>query len=331
MIGIGVLSRWHVHATEYARTVNEQEDAAVVAVWDEDGVRGAKWADELSVPFEAELEALLERDDVEGVVVTAPTNIHRDVIIAAARAGKHVFTEKILAPSVAQCHEIAEAVKQAGVRFCISFPRQTIAPLKFAKQLIEEGKLGDVTLVRIRVAHDGATRDWLPAHFYDAEACGGGAMIDLGAHGMYLSRWLLGEPVRVSSIFNHVTERQVEDNCVTLIEFENRAIAINETAFVSWGGAYSVEIDGTEGGFWMLGPHEVRVRGKAFGGERTWQSVDELPPRGTMPIPQWIAAIQGRGDIEFGMTEAVHLTELMEAAYRSYYENRTVPLSEVTG
>ena len=124
---------------------------------------------------------------------------------------------------------------------------------------------------------------------------------------------------------------QVEDNCVTLIEFENRAIAINETAFVSWGGAYSVEIDGTEGGFWMLGPQEVRVRGKAFGGDRTWHSVDELPPRGTMPIPQWIAAIQGRGEIEFGMTAAVQLTELMEAAYRSYYENRTVPLSEVTG
>ena len=154
-------------------------------------------------------------------------------------------------------------------------------------------------------------------------------MIDLGAHGMYLSRWLLGEPVRVSSIFNHVTERNVEDNCVTLIEFANRAIAINETAFVSWGGSYSVEIDGTEGGFWMLGPQEVRVRGKAFGDDRAWQSVEELPPPGVMPIAQWIAGIEGKGEIEFGMEQAVHLTELMEAAYRSHYENRTVSLVEV--
>ena len=329
MIGVGVLSRWHVHATEYARTVNEQDEACVVAVWDEVAERGAKWAQELEIPFEGELDRLLARDDVDAVVVTTPTNMHRDVMVKAAQAGKHIFTEKVLALSVPECREIADAVSKAGVEFCISFPRQTIPPLRYAKQIIDEGRLGDVTLVRIRVAHDGATRDWLPAHFYDAEACGGGAMIDLGAHGMYLSRWLLGEPVRVSSIFNHVTERNVEDNCVTLIEFANRAIAINETAFVSWGGSYSVEIDGTEGGFWMLGPQEVRVRGKAFGDDRAWQSVEELPPPGVVPIAQWIAAIEGKGEIEFGMEQAVHLTELMEAAYRSHYENRTVSLVEV--
>lgn len=329
MVGVAMLSRWHVHATEYARTVNEQESAAVVGVWDEDPARGAKWAEELSVPFEADLDRLLARSDVDAVVVTAPTNIHRDVMIASARAGKHIFTEKVLAPTLAECREIADAVKQAGIRFCISFPRQTIAPLRHAKRLVEEGMLGRVTLLRIRVAHDGATRDWLPAHFYDADACGGGAMIDLGAHGMYLSRWLLGEPVRVSSIFDHVTDRQVEDNCVSLIEFENRAIAVNETAFVSWGGAFSVEIDATEGGFWMPNPREVLVRGKAFGDDRAWQSA-ELPAAGTMPIPQWIAAIEGQGEIEFGIEEAVHLTELMEAAYRSHYENRTVALAEVT-
>ncbi|MEJ2130585.1 MAG: Gfo/Idh/MocA family oxidoreductase, partial [Gammaproteobacteria bacterium] len=289
MVGVGVLSRWHVHATEYARTVNEQDDARVVAAWDEDAARGSAWAAELEVPFEAGLDDLLAREDVDAVVVTAPTNMHRDVMIAAARAGKHIFTEKVLALSVAECREIAEAVSEAGVKFCISFPRRTIPPLRYAKELVDSGRLGKVTLVRIRVAHDGATRDWLPAHFYDPEACGGGAMIDLGAHGMYLSRWLLGEPTRVSSIFNHVTGRQVEDNCVTVIEFDNRAIAVNETGFVSWGGAYSVEIDGTEGGFWMLGPREVRVRGKAFGDDRAWQSVDALPDPGVMPIAQWIA------------------------------------------
>ncbi|MEZ5560004.1 MAG: Gfo/Idh/MocA family oxidoreductase [Pseudomonadales bacterium] len=219
-------------------------------------------------------------------------------------------------------------MRAAGICFTISFPRRTIGPLLHARALVASGALGEVTLVRIRIAHDGALRGWLPPHFYDAATCGGGAMIDLGAHGMYLARWLLGRPRRVSSVFTDVTGRGVEDNAVSTIEFDSGAIAINETGFVSWGGAYSLEIDGTRGGLQMAGAREVRVR---MGADRTWQAPAELPADEPLPIPRWLDAIRGQGPREFGMgiEEALELSELMEAAYRAHRERRAVDLEEL--
>ena len=62
---------------------------------------------DLAVPFEADLDTLLARSDIDAVCVVTPTNLHRDVMVAAANAGKHIFTEKVLATSVADCQAIA--------------------------------------------------------------------------------------------------------------------------------------------------------------------------------------------------------------------------------
>jgi predicted dehydrogenase len=324
---IAVLSRWHVHADEYAKAVNDHPAARVAAVWDENPERGRKWAGQLGVEFFADYPALLARSDIDGVVVTSPTDRHRELIVGAAKAGKHVFTEKVLATRLDDAYAIASAVRDSSIRFTISFPRRTIAPLVHARAMLDSGAFGDITLVRIRISHDGALRNWLPEHFFDPVACGGGAMIDLGAHGMYLSRWLLGEPRRCTSIFNCVTHRAVEDNAVSVIEFDNNAVAINETSFVSWGGAYSIEIDGTRGGFQMSSPRNVRTRS---GDDKAWRPA-ELPQDEAMPIPRWIASIDGSGPADFGMgiDEAVQLSEMMHAAYRSHREHRTVDFAKL--
>lgn len=314
---VAMLSRWHVHANEYCNSINRNEASSVVAVWDELSDRGLAWAKELDVPFVEDYSVLLAREDVDGVCVVTPTNMHRDIMVAAAQAGKHIFTEKVLTTKVQQAREVAEAVNQSGVKFCISFPRRCLAELKYAKQAIENGLVGEVTMVRIRVAHAGSSRDWLPSHFYDLEACGGGAMMDLGAHGMYLARWLAGRPKRIVSVFSNITERAVEDNAISLIEFENGAIGVNETSFVGYPDSYSVEVDGTEGGVRMLSPREgVEIRSDGLE-LKTWTKVDELPSRSNSPIDQWVGGCVDNTPIEFGMTEAIELTELMDAAYRS--------------
>ncbi len=325
MLRVAVMSRWHVHADQYAREVGENADAEVVRVWDEDARRGQAWAEELGVPFEPRLAAVLGRDDVDAVCVTTPTSMHREVMVSAARAGKHIFTEKVLAATMADARAIADAVQASGARFCISFPRRTMPALRYAKQAAEQGLFGRITAVRVRIAHDGAVRDWLPAHFYDPVACGGGAMMDLGAHGMYICRWLLGRPKRIVSVFNTVTGRAVDDNAVSVIEFEGGAIAVNETSFTSFGGAYSVEIDGTEGGFRMLSPNTgAEVRSAHLDGGRDWQQVKELPAARPKPVDQWIAGCVHGDRIDFGIDEALALTELMEAAYTAEAEQRSV-------
>ncbi len=313
-----MLSRWHVHANEYCQAIARNAAAEVAAVWDDQSDRGSAWAAELNVPFIEKYDDLLAREDIDAVCVVTPTNIHRDIMVAASDAGKHIFTEKVLTTTVDEAREVAAAIRRSNVSFCISFPRRCLPELKFVKRAVEDGLVGDVTLVRIRIAHAGSSRDWLPDHFYDPEACGGGAMMDLGAHGMYLARWLLGKPKRVASIFTNVTARAVEDNAVSVIEFESGAIAVNETSFVAYPDSYSLELDGTKGGIRMLSPrHGIELRSDIIDA-KDWQRVDDLPDRSTSPIDQWIAGCTEGSTIDFGIEEALQLTELMDAAYRSY-------------
>lgn len=324
-----MLSRWHVHANEYCASISRNPAAEVVAVWDEQPERGKAWAAELDVPFVGNYESLLKRDDIDAVCVVTPTNMHRDIMVAAAEAGKHIFTEKVLTTTVTAAREVVDAIKENDVTFCISFPRRCLPELKYAKRAIEDGLVGKPTLVRIRIAHAGSSRDWLPDHFYDLEACGGGAMMDLGAHGMYLARWFLGKPRRIVSVFSNITERAVEDNAVSVIEFENASIGINETSFVAYPDSYSLELDGTEGGVRMLSPKDgVEVRSDHLD-KNGWYKVEELPDRSIAPIDQWISGCLNGTAIEFGVEEAVQLTELMDAAYRSHISGESASIETV--
>lgn len=322
MLKVAMLSGWHVHAREYANQIKNTKNVELTAVWDENPQRGSKWAKELGVPFENDLIKCLERQDVDAVAVSSPTNMHKDIMVSAANAGKHIFTEKVMALNVKECKAIYEAVKETGVKFCISFPHRTLPQNLFVKMAVEQKLIGEVTLLRVRNAHNGAVANWLPAHFYDVVQCGGGAMMDLGAHPMYLSRWLLGKPKRLTAMFNSFTGKEVEDNAVATIEFENNAIAIVETGFVSTHSPFSLELYGTDGSVFVGGPQgQVQIRSNAIASDiQGWIRPDKLPAPLPSAIDQWVNGILHNEPIHFGIEEGTQLTELMQAAYMSHRE-----------
>ncbi len=323
MIRTAILSTWHVHTKDYTRQAMENPNIELKVVWDDNVEKGQNFAADWDLPFESNLDTVLAREDIDAVIVDAPTNQHHEVITKAAAAGKHIFTEKVLAITNKEAAAIAEAVAEAGVKFVISFPHRTMRHNLYAKQVIDQGVLGNVSLVRIRNAHNGASAGWLPEHFYDPETCGGGAMIDLGAHGMYLPLWLLGRPETVQSSFTYITGREVEDNAVAVMKFPGGAMAINETGFVSQDSPFSLEVYGDKGCLFVLGPdNNVRLK---LGGQ-DWQTVTDLPPALPSAMEQWVAAIQEGTPVEFDMAAALALTEVMEAAYVSHEKGKTAEL-----
>lgn len=325
MLQVAMLSGWHVHAHGYAQEFAAMPGVKLTAMWDEDTARGEAFSKEFGMVFEPDLDALLARSDVDAVCVTTPTNLHRDIMVKAARAGKHIFTEKVLALTNAESADIKAAVMESGVRFGISFPHRTHPHNLFAKQVAEQGLLGDITLMRVRNAHNGSSRGWLPPHFYDAEQCGGGAMMDLGAHPMYLIRWLMGRPVEISSAFTSVTGHAVEDNAVSIMKFANGAVAISETGFVSEASPFMLELYGTEGSL-LIGQAGCWLHAKADGGINGWIKPDRLPAPLPGPIEQFVRGVTENEPILFGIDDAVALTEMMEAAYRSHREGRHIAL-----
>lgn len=326
MLNFAMLSAWHVHAPDYARQIAAHPETKVALVWDNDVTRGEEFARELGVPFEPSLEKVLQNEDIHAVAINTPTTMHREVITAAARAGKHIFTEKVLATTIEDAYAIAKEVNEAGVKFVISFPHRAMPHNLFAKQAVTKGLLGDVTLLRIRNAHNGTSANWLPPHFYSFEECGGGAMMDLGAHGMYLAAWLLGKPQRISAMFSHVTGKEVEDNAVAVMEFENGATAINETSFLSSHSPFALELYGTEGSLLISGPNrQVLLRSnRVESSVQGWIQPTDLPKALPSALEQLVGAILRDEPVHFTIDDAVVLTELMDGAYRSHKLRRQI-------
>jgi predicted dehydrogenase len=324
---VAVMSKWHPHANGYAKTLAGMPEVKITAVWDEDPKRGESWAKQLKAPFVADYLEVVKRDDVDGIMITAPSSMHADIMVAAAKAGKHIFTEKVLALTIDDCNRVAEAVKAANVKFCISFPFRTRPTLLYSKKVIDEGLIGQVTYIRVRNAHDGASGKWLPDYFWDEKTCGGGAMMDLGAHPMYLNRWLGGQPKRIVSAFTSVTGHPLEDNAVSVIEFENGCLGVAETGFVSSDSPFSLELSGTEGNLLIGGPDEnsVKITSRKLK-TQGWVTPDALPDALPPTIPMWVNGIINNTPIPFGVEEGTQLTELMQYAYVAAKEKRQVDI-----
>ena len=318
MLKVAMLSRWHVHAPGYARQLQARPDVKLTAVWDEEPDKGREFAASLGIDFEPDLDVLLARSDVDAVCVNAPTNMHRDVMVKAARAGKHIFTEKVLAPTAKECADIRTAVEESGVKFCISFPHRTLPCNLLAKKVLDDGLLGEVSYLRVRNAHNGASAGWLPPHFYDETSCAGGAMMDLGAHPMYLIAWLFGRPTEISSAFTYVTGHAVEDNAVSVMKYLNGAIAVSETGFVSANSPFMLEMYGTEGSLVITGSDVRLISAKTGGDISGWVIPNKLPKALPDAIAQFVEGVLYDKEIIFGMDDAVMLTEIMEAAYKAH-------------
>lgn len=309
-----IIGTWHVHTEEYTKAILDNPKAEAAVVWDQDEARGRAFADKMGLPFTADLDSILNDAEIDSVVICSATCDHPELLTKAANAGKNIFTEKVLTIGVEDAQRVAGAVKAAGKVFTISYPHRTFPTLRAAKVLMDSGKLGRVTYARVRNVHNGSSADWLPPHFYDKAQCGGGAMMDLGAHPMYTLYWLLGEPKTITSTFTQVTNRGVEDNAVSVIEFANGAIGVSETGFVSECNPYTLEISGTDGAL-MIHGETAQWGGKATG--HKWVDL-ELPEKALLPIDQWVDAVTEGKPAPSTIEEAVMLTRLMDGAYKSF-------------
>ena len=311
---VAVCGVWHVHATDYTKAALEAGE--VLGFFERDDSLAEAFLQKHDLPRFSSLEELLQ-SEAEGVIVCSASSDHAEDMIRIAKAGKSIFTEKVLALTDEDCERVEQAVKENGVGFTISLFQKYLASRMKVKEIVDSGELGKLNYMRFRNCHSGSIANWLPAHFYNAEQCGGGAMIDLGAHGMYLTEWILGMPVAASSTFTVCCENEaaleknkdrVEDNAVTVMRFENGAIAVNETGFVSGYSPVTLEVHGERGSVRMSNNHVYKRTKATEGKELELELGEDLP----LPILQFLKGEQLEG---CGMAEAKALTHMMTLAY----------------
>lgn len=327
---VALLSRWHVHADDYARAVHGNDRLSIGVVWDEDVERGKAWAKELNVPFEKDLNAVLSNAEIDAVVVSTPTNLHKEVILTAAKHKKHIFTEKVLAFTIQECEEIYAMVEQQGVELMVSLPRLTEKEFLAAEKALNAGWLGKLTMIRCRLAHNGAvvangkTEGWLPARFFNKEQTGGGALIDLGAHPIYLTNRLAGKALAVYSRMENSAKSDVDESAAVLVEYENGALGILETSFVSHGSPFQLELYGTEGTL-LCKDGSIQLK-SMHQGDGNWVDMANELPETPMPIEQWVTKIHDNVAPTITKEDVINLTKINDAAALSNLEGCRVIL-----
>lgn len=306
---VAFLGLWHVHAPGYYECAVAAE-CEVVGVYDDDKERLEAFCRENGVRAFASEEELCA-SEADGVVVGNATCNHVESIIKVANAGKDIFTEKVLAFTVEDCLRVKEAVERNGVQFVIGLVHKSLPLPKTLKSVVDSGELGRINYVRVRNCHNASIslQPWLPEYFYSKEQCGGGAMIDLGAHGMYLCQWILGLPETYSSTFTHCYGAEVEDNAITVMSYKNGAIAVNETGFVTNFDPMTFDVWGEKGRVFFQGGKVYKATLDTDGAIVEVPFTEDKEP---MTIYQFLYNEVRPG---YGIDEAIDLTKMMVGAY----------------
>lgn len=133
--------------------------------------------------------------DIEAVLVLVPHYLHKDIVVAAAEAGKHVLCEKPMAPTLEECDEMIAATKKAGVKFMIAENHRFLPVHQLIKSMVDRGFIGDIMLGRTYEGAYCAPNEFLDPDFWHFcyDKGGGGVVADQGVHKFTMLNWFLGE------------------------------------------------------------------------------------------------------------------------------------------
>ncbi len=162
--------------------------------------------------YETDYHALVNRDDIGLIDVSTPGYTHHDVVIAALNAGKNVLCEKPLANTLDEAQEMLTAWKNAGTIGMVNFNYRRVPAVQLARQLITDGRLGEIRHFRAVYLQDWIVDPDFPLVWrLKKELAGSGALGDIGAHILDLSRFLVGEVNEVvGTLTTFIKERPVE-------------------------------------------------------------------------------------------------------------------------
>lgn len=275
LIGYKFMGKAHSNAFQRIRMFFEPSREIVMKVicgrneaWVRESAQKFGWEE-----YETSWEKLVRRDDIDMIDITTPSNFHKEIAIAAAENGKHVFCEKPLALNLKDAREMLSAVIKNNVKHQIGFNYRFAPAVMLAKKLIDDGKIGDIYHFRGLYLQDFIIDPDFPLVWrLDKKIAGSGSLGDLGAHLIDLARFLVGDFDKVIGVNKtFIKERPlvekmtglsgkaqsdaargevtVDDATIFLAEFKNGALgSIEATRFANGHkNGMSFEINGSKG------------------------------------------------------------------------------------
>lgn len=339
------LGRW---ARVMARAYAGSDVAELASCYTRNPERRAAFAADFGCDQDESLKALLARDDIDGIVVTAPNDQHAPIIEAAAAAGKHVYTEKPVAVDLADLRRIRRAVLGSGIVFACGHSARRLSGLREMKRLITDGEVGSVSMVEAVFGNERGLElkegDWRA----DPVASPGGPLTQLGIHQIDNLQYLLG-PARQAVAMGQAPRPDIANQLAVgvLLEFDSSLGYLG----CNWlsPGSFSIDLYGTKARLryeldftWWSKSAQTDAHTRLA---RTALAADNTDPdarvlgTGAVPLPsrnhlreeieEFALAIHGRAEVEVGLAEAVSNVAVLQAAARSLASSHPVQVRDI--
>lgn len=333
LIGCGRIAQNHLGAIE-----KHADRCEVVDVCDTDPVALKAAEEKTGAHGHSSLGDLLEKTEADCVVLCTPSGLHSAQAIAAAKAGRHVVTEKPMATRWQDGLAMVKACDDAGVKLFVVKQNRRNATLQLLKNAVDQNRFGRIYSVAINVFW---TR---PQEYYDSAKWrgtwefDGGAFMNQASHYIDLLDWLIG-PVESVMAYTGTLARsiQVEDTGVAALRWRSGAMGTLNVTMLTYP-------KNLEGSITILGEKgTVRIGGVAVNEILQWQFAESLPEDGDIAKASYettsvygfghplyydnvISALRGESDAETDGREGLKSLELLIALYLSARDARRVPL-----
>lgn len=327
IIGLGRIGKIHLE-----NITSRFPDAEVVAIADPLYKAGDNGTSDRYALVNA--EELVQRADVEAVLICTPTNTHADLIELAAKAGKHVFCEKPQDLSLTRALQTLDIVKKANVKFMLGFNRRFDPNFLKIKSLIDENSIGTPHIIKI------TSRDPAPPPLEYIEGSGG-LFLDMAIHDFDMARYLMKrEVVEVFAKGKAFIDPAIEkagdiDTAVTILTFDNGAMAvIDNSRQAAYGYDQRVEVFGS-GGMAKAennkpDSHELSNANGIHSSLPLYFYLERYTASYMKEIEMFLECIKTGGEIPVSGQDGLMAMAIAVAASRSLKENRPILLEEVT-
>lgn len=327
LVGCGVMGR------SLASELVKVEGARLAGVCDISEENARKLGNEFGVMAHTAPLQFVTLDEFDAVVIATPPFTHKDLTVTAAEAGKHVFCEKPMAPTVSDCVEMIRSCQRNGVNLMIGQVCRYHLLHRAVKETVASGELGSLISIfvyRVGMAFSGV---W-DVPWRKSKEQSGGALMEINTHELDFMRWVGGD---VECVFayggNYVRSDWDYPDCAFVsLKYRSGAVGVLHSSQVSHISGYGCMVDCTDGSislpsFWGKGAEMVIKR--ADGSERRI-TVDGLPKPAGSPVWQelneFVSAIREGREPEITGYDGMAAVEIAEAAYMSIESGEPVML-----
>ena len=230
VVGAGVIGQLR------ARSVKEHPGTTLAAVMDVSAEAAERATSGTTAPALTDLDAFLDTE-MDAVIVSSPPHVHEPACTGAFERGRHVLCEKPLSNTVEGCRRIVDAAFAADRVLAVGFNLRYYPAIKFVKDTIDQGVIGDLDHLRVFGGHEGLPKfriDWQ----YKFPESGGGAMMDVGIHMTDVARYLLGEITEVYGVMSESVWEVPgsEDNAMAVLRNPDGISASYHATWTEWKG-----------------------------------------------------------------------------------------------